>query len=187
VTDLGNISRKVVGFGSLAIAIGVLKLASMTGRPVIVHAGQLAIYRFNVGTVVLTAVASLAILVCAVAIGTAKIGLMRTVALVPAATAVLLALVTIDAIQSHVTVGPQYVEVPQVGLWNRPHSQLKYDELAAVTCDSKANDLHFIRKTGETVTVPRGDLTTAALPAIAKALREHDVHFVDDDASPTTQ
>jgi hypothetical protein len=184
VTDLGNISRKVVGWGSLVVAIAALKFASGTGHPVIVHAGELAIYRFNVGMVVLTAVACLAILICALAIATAKIGLLRIAALVPAAMAVLLALVTIDTIHSHVTVGPQYVEVPQMGLWNRPHSQFKYDDLAAVVHDPKERNLHFIRKNGEAITVPRGDLSTAALPAIVNALREHNVHFVDDNASP---
>jgi hypothetical protein len=50
--------------------------------------------------------------------------------------------------------------------------------------DPKERNLHVILKTGETITVPRGDLMTAALPAIANALREHHVHFVDDNASP---
>ncbi|HTL30697.1 MAG TPA: hypothetical protein VL282_15810 [Tepidisphaeraceae bacterium] len=169
--------------GSILVAVGALKLAGTMGHAVVVHAGDVTIYRFDVGTILLSAFACLALGFCALLLATAKIGVLRTGAVFPAALALLLAVASIDAFRSHVTVGPQYLEVPQKGLWHRVHSQLKYDELNAVIHDPNTRALQFIRKTGGNITVPRGDLTTAAMPAIADALRQHNVSFVELDQS----
>jgi hypothetical protein len=170
-------------WGMFMIFIAVIPMfaASKLGHAVILTTGGTTSLRFDHLSIALTSLASSALLLSAFVIGSAPMGWIRLFALLPAFLGVIVGLGSIDAARQHVTIAPDRLVVPQRGLFNRDYLELKYANLLVVIHYPEQAEVQFFLKSGQSITIPRGDLVNAAIPIIAKSLHDHSVNYVDGD------
>jgi hypothetical protein len=140
------------------------------------------VYTFSPLAAVLTAAAAVFAFAAAFFFATAKLGLFRLFALLPASLGLLLSIATYDVATDHLTITPTTLLLPGRGLCSRPYERLVLSDLLSVmvTSDGENRQMEFYKKDHSRVTIPLGDLMRAAQRDIVKAPEASDIPLVDD-------
>jgi hypothetical protein len=171
--------RVRVGFALILIAIVLLIVSSKVGGVHIVSNGSTLTYKENVASTIVGFCAGACLLILAVMIATARIGLRRLFAVVALFLGFFACLISYSTIQDYVMIGEKSLVLSPVG-FQPNHVTINYDELEEVVFLSKQSDIEFHKNDQSRVTIPMGDLVQASLPQIKAALRSHDIPQVTE-------
>jgi hypothetical protein len=170
----------VLIFITAGILFSLVKLHPVPYRTTNVEP-QIARYAFPIYFSVHIAIASLSLFVAALFFATTPGVLFRVFSLLPFASGLVLAGAALDTATSHVSLTPTTARLPAAGFPFRHHHTLEFATLAAVTLDPRSDEICLYKTDRTSVTLPIGDLITAALPELSRALELHHVPVTEFD------